>query len=433
MKWVWFICCCAFSALAAPQPLVVHEWGTFTSLQDETGRTLGSLNSDDEPLPPFAHELDYFHRLKPGELPPVAYQGAPSSHPAVTMRLETPVVYFHPSISASLPIVADVKVLFYSGWLTQFYPNAESQTNGFSSVALGTRSMPGWLKWSNLKIGGDARGPETTERVWTAPRAVRAASVTTRTGESEKFLFYRGVAQIDAPLRVSRSGPAELAVQQGWLEPGLGALLPMKIRKLWLAQFRPDGTCAFRLLEPILLENASETNRILQTVPSTFAAEEFSRANLQKLQAAMRSALIVDGLFTDEADALLNTWELSYFKSWGLRLFFLVPRAWTDYRLPIEISVPNDLTRVMVGRIELVTEEHRALLRELAEAAPEKSWARYELAGNRRVMKGTMPPAYRDLGRFRNALVLDEEKQRPTKALKTFIRLNGLEASSDLD
>ena len=147
----------------------------------------------------------------------------------------------------------------------------------------------------------------------------------------------------------------------------------------------------------------------------------------------MRSALIEDGLFADEADALLNTWELSYFKSWGLRLFFLVPRAWTDYRLPIEISVPSDLTRVMVGRIELVTAEHRALLRELAEAPPEKPWARYELFGNRRVMKGIMPPAYRNLGRFRNALILDEEKQRPTEALKTFIRLNGLEASSSVD
>ena len=34
------------------------------------------------------------------------------------------------------------------------------------------------------------------------------------------------------------------------------------------------------------------------------------------------SALVAEGLYTDEARALLNTWELSYFKSTGLRVFF---------------------------------------------------------------------------------------------------------------
>ncbi len=58
MKLVWLICCFALSALADSERLAVHEWGTFTSLQDEAGRTLGSINSDDEPLPPFTHELD---------------------------------------------------------------------------------------------------------------------------------------------------------------------------------------------------------------------------------------------------------------------------------------------------------------------------------------------------------------------------------------
>jgi hypothetical protein len=206
----------------------------------------------------------------------------------------------------------------------------------------------------------------------------------------------------------------------------------MTISHLWLAQLRPDGTCAFRVLQPIVFESAKDTNRSFQTVPAAFLAGDFSKSNLERLQSAMRSALIADGLFADEAAALLNTWELSYFKSWGLRLFFLVPRAWTDYRLPIEISVPTDLRRVMVGRIELVTPEHRALLRQLAEMPPpQKPWARYERVGNRAVMEGEMPPVYRDLGRFRNALVLDEASRRPSEPLKTFIRLNELEAFSE--
>jgi hypothetical protein len=38
-----------------------------------------------------------------------------------------------------------------------------------------------------------------------------------------------------------------------------------------------------------------------------------------------------------------------------------------------------------------------------------------------------MPQAYRDLGRFRNALLLDEYQARPTPSLEAFIRLNRLQ------
>src|SRR5437867_1443665 len=71
--------------------------------------------------------------------------------------------------------------------------------------------------------------------------------------------------------------------------------------------------------------------------------------------AAMKEALIGEGLCADEADALLNTWELSYFKSPGLRFFFMVPRAWADRVLPLEVSPKMEIRRALVGRIEIVT------------------------------------------------------------------------------
>ena len=67
----------------------------------------------------------------------------------------------------------------------------------------------------------------------------------------------------------------------------------------------------------------------------------------------MRGTLVADGLFDDEAQAMLNTWNRAYFEKHGLRVFFSVPRAWTDHRMPLALSVPADITRVMVGRIEL--------------------------------------------------------------------------------
>jgi hypothetical protein len=248
---VHLLICFSICAHTGTGPLIVHEWGTFTSLQDETGRAIGGINSDDEPVPKFVHDLDRLLILRPDPLPPICYQGAPRCHPDVTMRLETPVIYFHLPVEVAKPLAVDVKVAWPGGWLTQFYPDAQAETPGaFGALDDKTTSR---LTWQNLTVGGDASGPITTEHVWTAPRAVKATPVTTPNGESEKYLF---------------------------------------------------------------------------------------------------------------------------FKSAGLRLFSLLPREWTDRHLPLELSVPAKVSRVMVGRIELVTPDHRHLLREIAEAPiPTRPWA----------------------------------------------------------
>src|SRR5439155_24766825 len=86
---------------AENKPLVVHEWGTFTSLQDESGRAVGYLNSSVEPLPFFVH------RLRSGMiLNDVIDFGkglGVAAHPDITMRLETPVIYFHPAGKNAAP------------------------------------------------------------------------------------------------------------------------------------------------------------------------------------------------------------------------------------------------------------------------------------------------------------------------------------------
>jgi hypothetical protein len=151
--------------------------------------------------------------------------------------------------------------------------------------------------------------------------------------------------------------------------------------------------------------------------------------------------LAADGLFDDEARALLNTWELSYFKSTGLRVFFLVPRAWTDFYLPLEISQPADVNRVMVGRIELVTPSQRKILREIS------GFSTYEIlqdavqlhremaqvnAGQKALSSVVSVPktyqTYLNLGRFRNALVLETLRGHPTEGLTNFIATYRLQA-----
>jgi hypothetical protein len=417
------IVCCA-----PAQPLVVHEWGTFTSLQDEAGRTLGGINADDEPVPAFCHDIAWGLVAHPSELPPVVDKGFSRCHPDVTMRLETPVLYFHLPPGAARPMTASVSVAFRGGWLTQFYPAAE--TTGLANSDALTEASTGTLTWNDLRIGVAAKGPETSERVWTAPRAVQASSVSATNGESEQFLFYRGVGHLACPLQVMRTADSRRLECQSLVGSDLSSCLPMSVQHLWLASFRADGACAFRALPPVALQAKLTTEKqpASFSTPAGFDPSQYSAANLDRLRWEMRAALQEEGLFPDEADALLNTWEVSYFKSAGLRLFFMVPRAWTDWYLPLSISVACEVKRAMVGRLELVTPEQRALLQKLALApVPGRYWAHFDMTGKQAVVRGAMPAVYRDLGRFRNALLLDEYQARPTPSLDAFIRLNGLQ------
>jgi hypothetical protein len=109
----------AVQAFASSEKLVVHEWGTFTSLQDETGRALAGINADDEALPKFVWSIPLDTPISPFS------KGIPRLHPQVTMRLETPVVYFYPPLDAKLPIKLTFTAKFRGGMLTQYFPKAD--------------------------------------------------------------------------------------------------------------------------------------------------------------------------------------------------------------------------------------------------------------------------------------------------------------------
>ena len=186
-------------------------------------------------------------------------------------------------------------------------------------------------------------------------------------------------------------------------------------------------------------------------VSGVFADREYSKKQLDALRTEMQEALVSDGLYADEAQALLNTWELSYFLSPGQRIFYLVPKAWTDAALPLRLSVPADVQRVMVGRIELVTPRHRELIQQMAampvadryalstvraqmgtlQRDPTRREAYNALAsgrGDSSILGVTVPPFYQaflDLGRFRTSLLLDALERDKRADAKKFERLIG--------
>jgi hypothetical protein len=451
---------CTSAPLAGGEDrLVVHEWGTFTALQDENGNAIGGINTDDEPVPNFVHDITRGTLLLPATQVPAALESKSVArcHADVTMRLETPVIYFYPSNGFDTPF--DVNVKFFGGWLTQYFPDAVASAPGISQTGLGSlQSLPtGSLTWRDVSLTDSGEGPATDEHVWTTPRRVNSATVKVE-DEREKYLFYRGVAHVKAPLRIVRSGP-ELIITGGAKADSV----------LWLADIRADGMVAFRVLRPF-----NQAPAFLVRTPATFQPEDYSAEGIGNLKIALQSALVNAGLFQDEADALLETWELSYFKSAGLRLFFLVPRGWTDANLLLTVSssshgecscqgkqtvaaktakpVQAAITRVMIGRIEIVTPEQRALLAQISSGSAlvafndfetrklnlPNNGAWNEVNSGRKTFAAIgfdVPELYRaylQLGRFRNALLLDEEKRHPSPELEQFIQrfhLEGYEPS----
>ncbi len=459
----------------ADNPVIVHEWGTFTSLQDESGKAIGGINVDDEPVPSFVYGAGFVHNLAGTGggltygfgLPPYPMQkGWKPADQDVTMRLETPVLYFYPpkgdAPSSALPL--SVHVDFHGGLLSQFYPYAE--TNGFPNLLRPQQDIHladcvSGLTWTVTHFGSAQDPPQTPDKVWTTPREVSAPEIEVKakafnqnanrwgdTSEAEHFLFYRGVGHLDSPLQISstlgRSSPAAGPIS---LDP---APYPETFKSEgWLADIRPDGSCAFTALPAISIPEKAAW------IPQgcRFSATDFSTGNLARLQVSMQAALVKAGLYPDEASAMLRTWELSYFKSPGLRFFYIVPRAWVDRTLPLTITgAPVEITRVMVGRIELISDEQKATLARLAgEAYPnlfdlkeaasqailQRKYSRKEAA---EFYSGARPlsdlgiaiaPSVRDylsLGRFRDALIVHEQAEHPSENFARFIKDNDLAA-----
>jgi len=314
-----------------------------------------------------------------------------------------------------------------------------------------TAATSSTLTWRNVHVGGLDAAPTTTSPVWLAPRAVDAANLSVN-GEHERYLFYRGLAHLDAPLVAKRSADGRSLR----VTPRLPDLDPSTVPQLWLADLRGDGTAAFHTVDAAIHHLRSLDEPAFSDIPATFTANDYSAERLATLRQELHAALVADGLFADEAHALLNTWEASYFKAPGQRLFFLVPKTWTDRVLPLTLSTPATITRAMVGRIELVSPTQRQALTRIT-TGPVSTTAWFNLfthnhigyyadkvqyierpqrekilsrlyAGETdiyRELQVAVPAdyaAYLSLGRFRDALLWDTQRRTPDVELAQFLR-----------
>jgi hypothetical protein len=297
----------------APE-LVVHEWGTFTSVAGRDGSPLiwRPLNVESD-LPAFVYSVDQGDTFR--GLRYLTKSGSP-----VRIRMETPVLYFYAKEEMSVT----VKVGFPSGRITEWYPAARVNRSD--------------IDWGELRVMPEAQvylANDFRENHYYPARETDAAAIQVRTDrgtEQEKFLFYRGVGNFALPLSVKLAEDKVVINQAG----------DENVSKVVLFENR-DGKIGYRTSELTSTETALNRPEL--------------RGDIKDLRRDLKAMLLAEGLFEKEAEAMLNTWRNSWFEE-GLRVFYIMPRKTTDAILPLDINPqPANLVRVLIGRTEMITPE----------------------------------------------------------------------------
>jgi hypothetical protein len=317
--------------------LTVHEWGTFTSVAGEDGSAIDwdALGCRDD-LPGFVNDFGYrgFKWQLTG-----------------TVRMETP-VYFY----SSRELDAHVKVAFPHGLITEWYPQAEyevyqrSRIDGsmrrlaanLGGIDTSLRTLTGGIEWKGIKVQPDVSPALPTESGASRYYAARATDATPIAvgDQHEKFLFYRGVGRFPVPLSVRVAGDGKIVVEdRGHDTVPVAILFENRGGRLG---YRNAGAIA----DAVTLDRPS--------LDGSFAV----------LRHDLETALIAQGLFSREAQAMVETWRDSWFEE-GARLIYIVPSRAIDAGLPLQVEpVPSQTARVFVGRIELVTPETQRAVEE---------------------------------------------------------------------
>ena len=358
---------CAYCA--APNRLTVHEWGTFTSFSGSDGVKLEFRPLQDADLPYFV--LD--RQRQSGLAYPSKFDYR------VLQRMETPVTYFY----VDRPREVNVRVEFPRGLLTEFYPPVLRMTPLFklSGPELVGNSSLDWKVWLIPEDRIQARMPDaaTTESLhkrmvekllpssdgydhYAHARKTDSALVYSelpgdpknplvpRGGHFEKFLFYRGIGNFDLPLKLTAPANDKLELTNS------GATL---IRNLFLVNV-DQFTVRFSHYDKI-----GPGEKLSLAAPT-------QTSTVDQLADAVKAALVREELYDKEAAAMVETWRKSWFGEQGTRLFYMLPQAQTDALLPLTIEpAPQELVRVMVGRMEIMRPSDEARITELVRQSAE--------------------------------------------------------------
>jgi hypothetical protein len=191
--------------------------------------------------------------------------------------------------------------------------------------------------------------------IWAPSRRVASIPVAVG-GERERFIFYRGLGAFELPLQMTVDATDRISVNN---------LSTDASPALFLLRVHPGGGAIIEL-------GALPGRGVMPNIPSPIGGKEHNLdVYVAEAQDKIAAALVRTGLYADEARAMVDTWSKSYFKTEGLRILYVVPRAWTDKLLPLSVQpAPAAMVRTLVGRVELLApSEEQALLARVSDAS----------------------------------------------------------------
>ena len=323
--------------------LVVHEWGTFTSVQGADGVPLNWKPLATSELPDFVYSWTH-PGLQRINFSLLGGKGGMTS----LQRMETPVIYFY----SDKPLTADVSVAFPRGLITEWFPQAPQIGPSVCGAAAKTLTNS-FIHWPDIHVLAadvhetaslptDTNGTHYFAARETDANVLRLDSFSTNQpgSQSEKFLFYRGVGNFPTPLRVTMKSDDAVTICNTGSVP---------LKHLFVLDVK-DKSGGFIYVPELL---PGEEKAVSRVSPDKFLAPPNLATALSK---SMSQALVKEGLYSREAAAMVNTWKSSWFTEDGTRVLYVLPRAWTDRTLPMTLNPsPRELTRVMVGRAEIMT------------------------------------------------------------------------------
>ena len=301
--------------------LTAHEWGTFTSVANSNGQAVEWLPlTGSTDLPTFVGHLQ---------------RGSYKLGLRGTVRMETPVLYFYSPNEQTV----SVQVSFSQGVITEWYPHASrvEPRGPLFDFALHQKRLDGSIAWDAVTLSPNLRDDFPREGGSDRYYAARATTSTplrvlTPSGEQhEKFLFYRGVATFPVPVlaTVTPSGSVRVENRSANMMPAI-----------ILFERRGDKV-GYRL-------GGALKNEISLDPPDL-------SGSINSLARELEGILVNQGLYQNEAQAMVQTWRDSWFEE-GSRLLYIAPREFVDSVLPLSIKpAPIQTARVFVGRLELVT------------------------------------------------------------------------------
>jgi hypothetical protein len=303
--------------------LTVHEWGTFTAIAGKDGRAVEWLpDTGSTDLPQFVEHINGIH-FKLG------LRG--------TIRMETPVLYFY----SPRDLTVSAKVSFAKGLITEWYPHADRiEPAGVMTdtpQSLSRLSVNGSIAWNRVAVSPNLASEFPSEvqpnRYYAARETASSPlRVQTSTGEQrEKFLFYRGVSSSPLPISARLTPDRKLVIESLGQDEIPNAIL-----------FERRGERVGYRVTGALTDETTVDPPVLD-------------GSVDSLCGDLEEMLVGQGLYRDEAHAMVETWKDSWFEE-GSRLIYIVPGGFIDKVLPLTIDpVPGQIVRVFVGRLEIVT------------------------------------------------------------------------------